>query len=540
MSSALPTDGMPADVEPTLALVDPAHLETADETSENSDYVTFVMQEESYAFPMARVQEIIRMPEVVKLPLGPVSLEGLANLRGRILPIVNLRRCCGLPVVEHDEATRVIVVDAGATIGFVVDRVSSVTSVTPDRIESVDSIRQTVDSDALEQIVKSGGDEDMTKVLDVVTLVGKEFAALADRVARSNAGAGLVKRDAGDAGDEESDDTLELVSFAVDGQEYALPIDQVQEIVQAPESVSHVPNAGSRVLGVMDLRGRLLPVVSLRSIFQLPVSDLQPQNRIVVVSLDGGVVGVVMDTVREVLRVPHDLVAELPDFMARSGRSTEVDSVCRLDSGKRLVSVLSVDKMFSRDGLREQLAGIDTGDEFPEEMGVAAGVADEHDGDDEMLVVFRLDDEEYCVDIDAVQEIIRVPESLIRVPKTLDFVEGLVNLRGAVLPVVDLRTRLGIDRAERDERQRIVVLIIGGVRTGFIVDSVAEVTRVAKSALEPAPELSEEQARLVSQVANLPEQSRMLMLLEPDHLLAADQVSKLQPKGGSARTAIAA
>jgi purine-binding chemotaxis protein CheW len=291
----------------------------------------------------------------------------------------------------------------------------------------------------------------------------------------------------------------------------------------------------------MDLRGRLLPVVSLRSIFQLPVSDLQPQNRIVVVSLDGGVVGVVMDTVREVLRVPHDLVAELPEFMARSGRSTEVDSVCRLDSGKRLVSVLSVDKMFSRDGLREQLAGIDTGDEFlPEEMGVAAGVADDHDGDDEMLVVFRLDDEEYCVDIDAVQEIIRVPEALIRVPKTLDFVEGLVNLRGAVLPVVDLRTRLGIDRVERDERQRIVVLIIGGVRTGFIVDSVAEVTRVAKSALEPAPELSEEQARLVSQVANLAEQQRMLMLLEPDHLLAADQVSKLQPKGGSARTAIAA
>jgi len=541
MSTSPETDGAVAPdrdvatVEPALELVQGPGHDSTDDTSDNSDYVTFVMQEESYAFPMGRVQEIIRMPEVVRLPLGPASLEGLANLRGRILPIVNLRRCCGLPEIEHDEATRVIVVDAGATIGFVVDRVSSVTSVTPDRVESVDSIRRTVDSAALEQIVKSGGDDEMTKVLDVVALVSTEFAALAERVARSASGAGLVTRDAGDTGDEDTDDTLELVSFAVDGQEYALPIDQVQEIVQAPESVSHVPNAGSRVLGVMDLRGRLLPVVSLRSIFKLPVTDLQPQNRIVVVSLDGGVVGVVMDTVREVLRVPHDLVAELPDYMARSGRSTEVDSVCRLDSGKRLVSVLSVDKMFSRDGLREQLAGIDTGDEFlPEEMGVAAGVADDHDGDDEMLVVFRLDDEEYCVDIDTVQEIIRVPESLIRVPKTLDFVEGLVNLRGAVLPVVDLRTRLGIDRAERDERQRIVVLIIGGVRTGFIVDSVAEVTRVAKSALEPAPELSEEQARLVSQVANLAEQQRMLMLLEPDHLLAADQVSALQPKKGAA------
>lgn len=531
------TDGAAGPGDPSLALVDAP----ADEASENSDYVTFVMQGESYAFPMARVQEIIRMPDVVRLPLGPPSLEGLANLRGRILPVVNLRRCCGLPVVAHDEATRVIVVDAGATIGFVVDRVSSVTSVTPDRVESVDSIRRTVDSAALQQIVKSGGDEEMTKVLDVVRLVTTEFAGLAGRAARSAASAGLVARETGEVAEDDSDDTLELVSFAVDGQEYALPIDQVQEIVQAPEAVSHVPNAGPRVLGVMDLRGRLLPVVSLRSIFKMPVTDLQPQNRIVVVSLDGGIVGVVMDTVREVLRVPQDLVADLPDFMARSGRSTEVDSVCRLDSGKRLVSVLSVDKMFSSEALREQLAGIDTGDASPdEEVGVAAGVADEHDGDDELLVVFRLDDEEYCVDIDAVQEIIRVPEALIRVPKTLDFVEGLVNLRGAVLPVVDLRTRLGIDRAERDERQRIVVLIIDGLRTGFIVDSVAEVLRVSRSALEPAPELSEEQARLVSQVANLAETQRMLMLLEPDHLLAADQVSALLPAGQGSGAPVAA
>src|SRR4029450_4653657 len=113
--------------------------------------------------------------------------------------------------------------------------------------------------------------------------------------------------------EDDTADPLELVSFAVDGQEYALPLDQVQEIVQAPESVNRIPNSGSRVLGVIDLRGRLLPVVSMRRVFGLPVSDLEPQNRIVVVSVDGGVVGMVMDTVRQVLRVPRDLVAALPD-----------------------------------------------------------------------------------------------------------------------------------------------------------------------------------------------------------------------------------
>ncbi|BAL92096.1 putative chemotaxis signal transduction protein CheW [Actinoplanes missouriensis 431] len=489
---------------------------------ENTDYVTFDMAGERYAFPMHRVQEIIRMPAVVKVPLGPPSLEGLANLRGRVLPVVNLRGCCSMEQAPHDETTRVIVVDGGVPLGFVVDRVASVISIDPQALEPAESVQSTVRSDVLVGVIKSD-DGDMTTVLHVDNLIGSQFSRLSERGSRDTAATARVPGESD--GDAESDDTLELVSFAVEGQEYALPIEQVQEIVQAPESVSHVPNAGSRVLGVIDLRGRLLPVVSMRRVFGLPVTPLAPQNRIVVVSIDGGVVGVVMDTVREVLRVPHQLVAPLPNVVEGEGRKSEVESVCRLEDGKRLVSVLSVNRMFDSPEVRNEIA--DYRDEN-EEMAVERdrSEADDGRGDEELFVVFRLDDEEYAVDVDTVQEIIRVPEALIRVPKSFDFVEGLVNLRGTVLPVVDLRTRLGLGRTERDERQRIVVLIIGGVRTGFIVDSVAEVARVGRNVLEPAPELSAEQARVVSRVANLPDQQRMLLLVQVDQLLAAEQADQ--------------
>ena len=496
------------------------------ETDDEADYVTFDMAGERYAFPMSRVQEIIRMPSVVKVPLGPPSLEGLANLRGRVLPVVSLRSCCDMPGAEHDETTRVIVVDSGVPLGLVVDRVASVISVDPAAMESADSVQSTVRSDVLTGVIKSD-DGRMTTILDVDRLVASQFARLAAAGGKldSTAAARLAAETDGDA-DAESDDTLELVSFAVEGQEYALPIDQVQEIVQAPESVSHIPNAGNRVLGVIDLRGRLLPVVSMRRVFGLPTTPLEPQNRIVVVSLDDGVVGVVMDTVREVLRVPHELVAPLPGFMADGGRRSEVESVVRLEDGRRLVSVLSVNRMFDSPEVRREIAE-QWGEDGPE-MTEEQQVTDDGRGDEELFVVFRLDDEEYAVDVDAVQEIIRVPEALIRVPKSYDFVEGLVNLRGTVLPVVDLRSRLGLPRTERDERQRIVVLIIGGVRTGFIVDSVAEVARVGRQVLEPAPELSAEQARVVSRVANLPDQQRMLLLVQVDQLLAAEQATALE------------
>jgi purine-binding chemotaxis protein CheW len=482
-----------------------------DEDGDDADYVTFDMDGERYAFPMSRVQEIIRMPTVVKVPLGPLSLEGLANLRGRVLPVVSLRICCAMPVAEHDETTRVIVVDGGVPLGFVVDRVSSVISIDPSAMEPAGAVQSTVRSDVLIGVIKSDGGA-MTTVLDVDRLIGSQFERLTRAAVGADAAAAVASLAEETEGD--GDDTLELVSFAVEGQEYALPIDQVQEIVQAPESVSHVPNSGNQVLGVIDLRGRLLPVVSMRRVFGLPITPLEPQNRIVVVSLRDSVIGVVMDTVREVLRVPHDLVAEPPPFM----NSTEIESVCRLEDGKRLVSVLSVNRMFDSPEIREEMVAKEG------EPDVAEG----EQGDEELFVVFRLDEEEYAVDVDAVQEIIRVPEALIRVPKSYDFVEGLVNLRGTVLPVVDLRTRLGLSKPERDERQRIVVLIIGGVRTGFIVDSVAEVARVGRQVLEPAPELSAEQARVVSRVANLPDQQRMLLLVQVDQLLAAGQAELIE------------
>ncbi len=488
------------------------------------DFVTFEMAGEQYAFPMRLVREIVRMPVLVKVPLGPPSLEGLANLRGRVLPVVSLRGACEMAETTHDEVTRVIVVDSGVTLGFVVDRVVSVVNVDPEAVESADAVQSTVRSDILVGIIKSA-DGQMTSVLDVDRLVKSQFATLAARGSAGRATA-AVPVTAETAQERDDDATLELVSFVVDGQEYALPIDRVQEIVQAPESVSPVPNAGERVLGVIDLRGRLLPVISMRRVFGLPVTPLEPQNRIVVVSLDDGVVGVVMDTVRQVLRVPHGLVAPLPSAVLAAGRNTEVASVCRLDDGKRLVSVLSVDRMFDSPEIRTELAA----HAAPEDevvMPREPSTTDDGRGDEELFVVFHLDKEEYAVPVDAVQEIIRVPESLIRVPKTYEFVEGLVNLRGTVLPVVDLRTRLHLNRAERNERQRIVVLIMDDVRTGFIVDSVAEVARVGSDIPEAAPELSTEQARVVSRVANLPEQQRMLLLIETDQLLAPAQSALL-------------
>ena len=137
----------------------------------------------------------------------------------------------------------------------------------------------------------------------------------------------------------------------------------------------------------------------------------------------------------------------------------------------------------------------------------------------------------------SVQEIVRVPEVLTRVPKTPRFVEGVINLRGTVLPVIDQRSRLGLETIERNDRQRIMVYTLGGQRTGFIVDSVAEVLRSGRSQIEAAPELSHEQGRLITQVAKLDGDQRMVMLIDPSQLLGSRELTDVADMGLAASVA---
>lgn len=496
-------------------------LAGAEDSSDTRQFVTFIVSNEVFAVDMAPVQEIIRVPGVVRVPLAPPSLLGLSNLRGKVLPIICLRKIFGFEPKTHDDSTRAVVIDIGQPLGFVVDRVASVINVEPQCIDSVDDIKGTVNSELLTGILKGVGGFPMVMVLDFARLIENEFAAIAALTRSGGAAALSETRPADD--DEVDSDELQLVSFAVAGQEYAIDIASVQEIVQVPDNVVHVPNSPGHVLGLMTLRERLLPLVSLRSLFGLAVKELDEKSRIVVVALGSAAVGVVTDSVSEVLRVPKNLVDSMPTLLAREGDLSDIAEICRLDNGKRLVSIISVDNMFRHSVVKEALKTVDGMDENTRTVVDDEGGSD----DEEQVVVFHLAAGEFGVPIESVQEIVRVPEELTHVPKAPDFVEGVINLRGSVLPVIDQRKRLDLPVIERNDRQRIMVFLLGGVRTGFIVDAVAEVLKIPKNAIEASPKLSGDQSRLLGRVANLEKQKRMIQLIEPDYLIDSSASSAL-------------
>ncbi len=128
------------------------------------------------------------------------------------------------------------------------------------------------------------------------------------------------------------------------------------------------------------------------------------------------------------------------------------------------------------------------------------------------LVTFKLGNEEFAVDILKVQEINKMI-NITRIPNAPAFVEGVINLRGKIIPIVDLRRRLGFEGRSFDKSTRIIVVELDSMVLGFIVDSVSEVLRISENTVEPPPPLmSGTESEDIEGVGKL--ENRLLILVE--------------------------
>ncbi|MCC6963431.1 MAG: chemotaxis protein CheW [candidate division Zixibacteria bacterium] len=141
------------------------------------------------------------------------------------------------------------------------------------------------------------------------------------------------------------------------------------------------------------------------------------------------------------------------------------------------------------------------------------------------LVSFNIGTEEFGVDILKVQEINRMVE-ITRVPRSPDFVEGIINLRGKVIPIIDLRKRFNLQITDHDKNTRIVVVDIEGQTMGMIVDSVSEVLRIPASTIEPTPDVvTSVDSDYIRGVAKL--DNRLLIYLDLAKILTGEEYKML-------------
>ncbi len=144
---------------------------------------------------------------------------------------------------------------------------------------------------------------------------------------------------------------------------------------------------------------------------------------------------------------------------------------------------------------------------------------------EKQIVVFALGDETYGVDISSVREIIQM-QAITKIPGSVHSVEGVINLRGSVIPVVDLRTRFRMDKSPYTGDTRIVVVNSRGRDVGIIVDLVDEVLRISMDTIEPTTDLlAGERSKSLSGIVKMAD--RLIILLDLDEVLSKESMNDL-------------
>lgn len=139
------------------------------------------------------------------------------------------------------------------------------------------------------------------------------------------------------------------------------------------------------------------------------------------------------------------------------------------------------------------------------------------------LVSFMLADEEYGVEVLKVREIIRMP-TITKMPNAPQHVEGIINLRGKVIPIISMRKRFGLMESENSSHTRIIIMDVAGALTGFIVDAVSEVIRIHSSEIQPPPSMVMSGGigqEFITGVFNHAE--RLLIIMDVDRMFSEDE-----------------
>lgn len=146
------------------------------------------------------------------------------------------------------------------------------------------------------------------------------------------------------------------------------------------------------------------------------------------------------------------------------------------------------------------------------------------------VIVFQLQDEEYALPVEYVSAIERI-QPITRVPRAEEFVKGVINLRGVIIPIIDLRLRFGMAETELTEENRIIIVKKNGFEVGLIVDTASDVIDLALDEMEPNPEVvGSEAADYIDGVSKI--EDRLLILLDLKKILISDQYTQAVKEEG--------
>jgi purine-binding chemotaxis protein CheW len=445
-------------------------------TSLDKRRLVFQVGEHRHEIDASLVLEVVRVPHITRVPNGPEALAGIASLRGRPVPVLSMNRILDGGRVAARPEDKMIVYDHGGAVGLLVDDVLRL---------SADAVAKPLHG--------------LNELLDAAFKVARrrpvERTAHLNPETEAEAGVQLTA----------------LLSFRVAGQLYGLPLDHVREVATLAGDISIIPNAAAAVVGLVSMRDSVLPLVSLASLLGFDIGPMAAASRMIVVEYEGDLVGLVVDDTDVIRRLPQTAIDAVPAVLQRGRGNAQIEAIGRIADTGLLMSILSPEKLFGHHAVSEAIS---------QNMGAKPmGPTPEKDGAFEQFLIFQLGDENYGLPIASVDEVVQVPNDVTRLPGAPGFVMGVINLRGKAVPLIDQRIRFDAPTSTQTVKTRAIIVTIGALQAGFVVDGVSEVKAIASTALSATPEFSSDQTDVFDRIAHIESDGRMILLVDPQALL---------------------
>jgi purine-binding chemotaxis protein CheW len=441
-------------------------------------FATFFLGQLEFAIDVRHVQDAVELPpRIVPLPSSPDYLLGIINLRDNIIPIVDTRKRFRMDDKDASGQAYIAITRCkNRYMGLTFSRISEVIRVGRKRMETLAPEFQ-VEKDLVADVIKMGDGQRLIQVINPEAMF--DFKELPESIL-----AQMASRDEG----VEAAQWRQALVFNTGHELFGVDAHQVREIIMVPEINQRVL-VEDYIKGIIDIRGELISVIDLRTYLGEASTETGPDHRIIILRDDTMPMGVLVDGIKEVFRFDASALKPMPPLV-KSLHSDGFRGVVEQDGAS--VVMLDMDALFQP--AREQIEGHmrvhddNAASQAAGGLGQASSVGKKNRRSPRTYISFELDTV-YGAPIEHIREVVSITEDIHHLPGQVDFIQGFINLRAEVIPVVNLRKYFSIDDDGDGGEKLVMIFTAKNRQIGILIDRLLEIVTLDDENGKDVPQL---------------------------------------------------
>lgn len=442
------------------------------ERSENGIYGSFFMGESEFALSVTHVQEVVNSPpRYSPVPLGPAYLKGLFNLRGLIVPVVDLRTILKLPVAPTIEESKIAIIERdGFYIGLQFDRTGEIFKSDAEERSDFDRASGSV----ISGVFKKEQGRRIVQILDIAALFQLQNIP---QQAMSEGKRAQFARKRGQR--------KQCISFGVGPARCAWGIEAIQEILKI-DAVTESTLAINHCIGHIDLRGSTVPIIDLAALLGYREADRGPEatqgeRRIFVMKIEREFFGLLVDAVESIVSYFPD---ELLPFPVLGNERTEMFLGCVSLPDQSEILLLNHHKLLSNAEILEITQGHSRMFQASQDP-----KAQKKQSSQRRTYITFVIENVYAVGIEEIREIVEYPSALLKPPGLPAHFRGILNLRGEMITVIDARMMYRKPQNESANPGKVLIFKNEKRNFGLVVDAVEAIVSFCENDKIKLPEM---------------------------------------------------